>query len=228
MKRRFLNIVLILAMALTAVTSVLAQVNQAPSSADDLPMEGANTDNPSHPLGDQQFELRSKGLEAKMNGKVDGPVAEVAKGQFVELERQGEDSIWTVIAEFGPADHLAPILFSGIPGPLHNEIPEPDRSVDNTTIWAPDFNEAYYENLLFSEAPGAVSSPARASASGSPGSPFLPLEDQRVADLAYGMLGVEIYSLSAEELEAVKEKGFLVAVPISIASDQMPRSVQRL
>jgi immune inhibitor A len=29
--------------------------------------------------------------------------------------------------------------------------------VDNSTIWAPDFNEAYYEDLLFSEAPGAVS-----------------------------------------------------------------------
>ena len=29
--------------------------------------------------------------------------------------------------------------------------------MDNTTIWAPDFSQAYYENLLFSEAPGAVS-----------------------------------------------------------------------
>ena len=92
-----------------------------------------------------------------MNGKTSGPVAEVAKGQFVELEREGEDSIWTVIGEFGPLDHPAPILYSGVPGPLHNEIPEPDRAVDNTTIWAPDFTEAYYEDLLFSEAPGAVS-----------------------------------------------------------------------
>jgi immune inhibitor A len=100
---------------------------------------------------------KRQGFEAKVNGKTSGPVAEVAKGQFVELERLGEDSIWTVIAEFGPDDHPAPILYSGIPGPLHNEIPEPDRSVDNSTIWTPDFNEAYYENLLFSEAPGAVS-----------------------------------------------------------------------
>jgi len=92
-----------------------------------------------------------------MNGKTNGPVAEVAHGQFVELEREGEDLIWTVLGEFGPDDHPAPILYSGIPGPLHNEIPEPDRSVDNTTIWAPDFTEAYYEELLFSEAPGAVS-----------------------------------------------------------------------
>ncbi|MFN2182072.1 MAG: immune inhibitor A domain-containing protein [Candidatus Promineifilaceae bacterium] len=124
---------------------------------DGLPPEGANTDNPSHPLGDQQKALKQKGFEAKMNGKTNGPVAEVAKGQFVELERQGEDSIWTVVGEFGPLDSPFGILQSGIPGPLHNEIPEPDRTVDNSTIWAPDFSESYYENLLFSEAPGAVS-----------------------------------------------------------------------
>ncbi len=34
---------------------------------------------------------------------------------------------------------------------------QPNRTVDNTTIWAPDFSQAYYENMLFSEVPGAVS-----------------------------------------------------------------------
>jgi immune inhibitor A len=118
---------------------------------------GANTDNPSHPLGEEQAALKQIGVEQKLAGKTSGPVAEVAKGQFVELERQGEDSIFTVIGEFGPLDSPFSILQSGVPGPSHNEIPEPDRSVDNTTIWNPDFTEAYYENLLFSEAPGAVS-----------------------------------------------------------------------
>ena len=28
------------------------------------------------------------------------------------------------------------------PGPLHNEIPEPDRAVNNSTHWVPDFNQA--------------------------------------------------------------------------------------
>jgi immune inhibitor A len=129
----------------------------APGDSKELIMLGANTDAPSHPLGDKQAALKLKAFEAKMNGKAPGPVKEVAKGQFVELEREGEDSIWTVIAEFGNLDSPFVILKSGIPGPVHNEIPEPDRSVDNTTIWAPDFTKAYYENLLFSEAPGAVS-----------------------------------------------------------------------
>ena len=110
-----------------------------------------------HPLKTQQRELREKGLEAKLNGKAYGKTYEVARGQYVELAREGEGAIWTVLGEFGPLDHPAPILFSGVPGPLRNQIPQPDRSVDNTTIWAPDFTEAYYENLLFSEAPGAVS-----------------------------------------------------------------------
>ncbi len=29
--------------------------------------------------------------------------------------------------------------------------------MDNSTIWSPDFNQSYYQDLLFSEAPGAVS-----------------------------------------------------------------------
>ena len=158
MKTAYFKMLLILALLLVAVVPVVGatsgSANQIPEG---IPPEGANNDNPSHPLGDQQNALRVQALASQMNGKTSGPVAEVAKGQFVQLERQGEDSIWTVIAEFGPQDHPAPILYSGIPGPLHNEIPEPDRTVDNTTIWTPDFTEAYYENLLFSEAPGAVS-----------------------------------------------------------------------
>ena len=77
------------------------------------------------------------------------------KGQFVELAFEGEDKILTLLGQFGaePATHvhgaLGTIDHGGAPGPLHNEIPEPDRSVDNTTIWAPDFSRSYYEHLLF-------------------------------------------------------------------------------
>lgn len=154
MKRKFFAVFSVLVLLVAALP---AFAGAAPANPDELIYEGANTDNPSHPLGEKQAALQARGFEAKMNGKTNGPVAEVAKGQFVQLERQGEDSIWTVIAEFGPQDSPFSILKSGIPGPLHNEIPEPDRSVDNTTIWTSDFTEAYYEDLLFSEAPGKVS-----------------------------------------------------------------------
>ncbi len=139
------------------LAAMLPAAAGAANGTEQLPMGGANTDNPSHPLGDKQKALKLRAFEARMNGKTSGPVAEVAKGQFVELEREGEDSIWTVIGEFGNNESPYGILQGGALGPQHNQIPEPDRSVDNTTIWAPDFTPAYYENLLFSEAPGAVS-----------------------------------------------------------------------
>ena len=158
MKAKYFRTLLILALFMLAIVPV---VGAASRNSDDLPdnvlSKGANSDNPSHPLGDAQNALKLQGFEAKMNGKTSGPVAEVAKGQFVELEREGEDSIWTVIGEFGDTESPYGVLQGGVPGPLHNQIPEPDRAVDNTTIWTPDFTEAYYEDLLFSEAPGAVS-----------------------------------------------------------------------
>ena len=129
---------------------------------------GANrSDNLKHPLGEKQNALRQKGLEKVLAGEVTAAgankVVKVAKGQFVELAQTGEDKIWSVLGEFGEgtdethggtrthADH------GGDPGPLHNDIAPPDRSVDNTTIWTEDFSQPYYEDLLFSRTRGDVS-----------------------------------------------------------------------
>ena len=111
-------------------------------------------DDRAHPKGDAQRALKQRALEARLAGKSSGKTHRVANGQYVELEREGEDSIWTVVGEFGTLAH--PQL-GGLPGPLHNQIPQPNRAVDNTTIWTPDFSRAYYETLLFDDAPGAVS-----------------------------------------------------------------------
>jgi immune inhibitor A len=65
------------------------------------------------------------------------------------------DKILTLLGEFGNQkathDHgsLGTISHGGTDGPLHNQIPQPNRSVDNTTIWTPDFSRNYYQNLLF-------------------------------------------------------------------------------
>ena len=70
-------------------------------------------------------------------------------------------SILTVLGEFGPAQATGHPAshgnHGGTAGPAHNTIPEPDRSEDNSSIWTGDFSEAYYEDLLFSEAKGDVS-----------------------------------------------------------------------
>lgn len=120
--------------------------------------DNGKADNLEHPLGKKQSELRKQGLQKLLKGQVQakGPnkVVQVAKGQFVELARQGEDKIFTVVAEFG--SQINP-TYGGTAGPQRNQIPQPDRNVDNTTIWKADFNKAHYETMLFSSAPGAVS-----------------------------------------------------------------------
>jgi immune inhibitor A len=155
-------------LALVCLAAMLTAVNTTASSAapssqtqsDELPnYAGGDTDDLSNPLSDAQRELRSTALEARLLGKIptDRTVAEVAKGQFVELAQEDDDLIFTILGEFGDLESPFGILQGGLTGPQHNEIPEPDRSVDNSTIWEPDFSQDYYEDLLFSDAPGAVS-----------------------------------------------------------------------
>jgi len=139
MKAKWFNVFVITVMLAIAIVPV---VGAAPAGAQG-DGNSAKLDNIPFPRGQQQAALRSLALQAKLLGKTTGSIHEVADGQFAELERTGEDSIWTVLGEF---NDLA-----------HNTIPEPDRSVDNTTIWTSDFSEPYFEDLLFSEAPGAVS-----------------------------------------------------------------------
>ena len=105
--------------------------------------EGRQRDDRIDTLSKQQRFLRKKAKISELKGRAYGRSHEVARGQFVELERQGEDSIWTVLGEFNDYPH--------------NNIPEPNRSVNNTTIWTPDFNRDYYLDMLFAEDPGVNS-----------------------------------------------------------------------
>jgi immune inhibitor A len=115
------------------------------------------SDNLTSPLAEKQSALRAVGLQRLASGQLPAgtKVAKIAKGQYVQLAREGEDSIWTVLGEFGAQINPDPRLDGdGAVGPLHNQIPQPDRTVDNTTIWASDFNRPHYEDLLFDDAAG--------------------------------------------------------------------------
>jgi immune inhibitor A len=65
--------------------------------------------------------------------------------------------VFTIIAEFGNERYPHP-LFSGpapdgtpttYDGPLHNQIPAPNRAIDNSTLWQADYNKAHYEDMYF-------------------------------------------------------------------------------
>ena len=79
-----------------------------------------------------------------------------AKDQYVELQRERTDKIFVVLAEFGNERHpsfpdkdtdpntAGPTTFDG---PLHNQIPAPDRSADNSTVWQADYSPDHYREL---------------------------------------------------------------------------------
>jgi immune inhibitor A len=155
MRRHFLAL---LSGALVLVLSIGVGVSVAASSQTSAsdPGDVTGTDNLSHPLGEKQNALRQVALEKVAKGEIPKgtKVGQVAKGQYVELAREGEDSILTILGEFG--NQINPAT-GGTPGPVHNQIPQPDRNVDNTTIWAADFSQSYYTKLLFDDSAGANS-----------------------------------------------------------------------
>jgi immune inhibitor A len=120
------------------------------------PLNGSlGPDDIPHPLGAQRRALVSEGIQAQLSGgNVANGVYKTKSGKYVELERTSEDAIFTLLGEFGP--NPSP-YFGGPPGPLHNEIAEPDRAFDNVTIWVEDFSRPYFQNLLFSSEDGANS-----------------------------------------------------------------------
>ncbi len=99
-------------------------------------------------------DLRQQALEQRLrDGGRGGPVERVGKGAYARVAQEGKDRIFVVLAEFGDDVHSAyPDGESDAQrddGPLHNEIPKPDRSTDNSTLWEKDYDRAYYEKMYF-------------------------------------------------------------------------------
>src|SRR3954467_3631948 len=144
--RRTMRRVLSVAVGAALLAAVPATASAAPpeNAPDNAP---ARVDDLSSPLSDKQRDLRAAAVEKVVAGEVtptgNNKVVKVANGQYVELAQEGSDAIWTVLGEFSDLGH--------------NRIPQPDRSVDNTTIWAKDFSPAYFNKLLYSTTAGDTS-----------------------------------------------------------------------
>jgi immune inhibitor A len=158
--------VLALAGTLSVVSAAPAQPDAGKKEKDHAAQGGPHNIQTS--LSKKQFGLKQQALKDKLAGKAVGKVHEVAKGQFVEMALEKTDRIFVVIAEFGNARHIqfpSPGDPCTVPppfvcfnpdgtaatyvGPLHNSIPEPDRAVDNSTLWQADYNQAHYDNMYF-------------------------------------------------------------------------------
>ena len=119
--------------------------------------------------GTAKVQTRGASKVVKLGREASTPAVKDAKGrtiapattgadQYVELAREKTDKIFVILAEFGNERHPSypdqdtdkntggPTRFDG---PLHNEIPQPDRTTDNHTNWEPDYSADYFRKLYF-------------------------------------------------------------------------------
>ncbi|MEU3397776.1 immune inhibitor A domain-containing protein [Streptomyces filamentosus] len=120
------------------------------------------------PFSKQQAQQRKAALEqvlkgeAKVENRGGSKVVKLDAKKYVELGREKTDKIFTILVEFGDQVDNTTLVdrkdddttelkpkFGGTPGPLHNAIAEPDRTVDNSTEWKADFNQQHFQDMYF-------------------------------------------------------------------------------
>src|SRR3954454_1552454 len=98
--------------------------------------------------------------------KAGAKAAKAAKNQYVELSREKTDKVFVVLAEFGdqrdpryPDQDTDPTVPGPktFNGPLVNQIPQPDRNVDNSTVWQPSYDKAHFQQLYYGQGKGVES-----------------------------------------------------------------------
>ena len=165
-----------LTMGQTAVATPTQDQNQGAPSVSGEPRPVAQDELP-NPLEDKRRALREEAVSQVLNGeatpqkrgkstvvKLGGEFGRGARdkgrkpAEYVEVARQSTDRVFVVLAEFGNERHpsypdqdtdpdtAGPTRFDG---PLHNQIPQPDRSKDNSTVWKADYNRAHFEKTYF-------------------------------------------------------------------------------
>ena len=153
MNRRSVALLGGLAVSALAATGLQSPASAAPLSHDGATQGGATasphrSDDRPGPLTKQERALRKAALEKIAKGQAspnaDG-VVKLGKDKFVETRTRPQDTIFTVLAEFG--DQFDSKL-GDVAGPSHNEITPPDRDVDNSTVWTQDFSRDHFVELF--------------------------------------------------------------------------------
>jgi immune inhibitor A len=135
-----------------------AMRGDAPSQADG-PTTAAQhrPDNRPGPLTAERQKLREAAVQALASGTATKR-AQTGGGSVVKLGKSGGEvkaveffdnkkqaNVLSILSEFG--DTVVG-RYGGTAGPQHNEIPAPDRTMDNSTTYEADYNPAYYEELF--------------------------------------------------------------------------------
>ncbi|NMM23898.1 MAG: protease, partial [Phycicoccus sp.] len=159
MKRRTLRVLTGVAVTALAVSTlqIPAQAANAPTDRDPAATQAKKSDDLKSPLGEKQRALREKATQqlikgiAKIETKGGQKVINVG-GEYVQYDVEREESIFTILADFGKKTKKATL---GTAGPLNNQIVAPDRiwdgsaTDDNSTYWINNFNKGHYQDLMF-------------------------------------------------------------------------------
>jgi immune inhibitor A len=95
-----------------------------------------------------------------------------SQDQYVELSREKTDKIFVVLTDFGTERHpdypdkdLEPSIEGPktFEGPENNQIPAPERAVDNSTVWQPSYDQKHFQDLYFGQGDEAGSGGATES-----------------------------------------------------------------
>jgi immune inhibitor A len=148
--RRTRGLLAVAAASVTVVSGVaFAPAAIAAPAEDPTPAAAQRLDNRPGPLTERQNERRKAAQKLILSGQAspgeDG-VVQLGPDKYYQAAITGTDRVFTILSEFG--DQGSGKLGT-TPGPLHNQIPEPDRTVNNSTHWVEDFNKASYEDLFF-------------------------------------------------------------------------------
>jgi immune inhibitor A len=149
-----------------------APAQAAPVQGDKEPKANNRAHDLPNPLGDAQRALREEAVQKLVKGeattetrggqrviKLKGNAkakkgSKAAKDRFVSYPVEREEDIFTVLSDFGTQTKPAT---GGTAGPVHNQIPSPDRkwdgsaTDDNSTYWTSDFNTQHYKDMMFGQ-----------------------------------------------------------------------------
>lgn len=155
------------AISALAMTALHAPAQAAPMGPDQDPVNATSQpDNLPNPLGDAQAKLREEAVTKLVKGEATtetrggqrvikiakNPKDPKSKDKYVSYPVDREEDIFTVLTDFGT--QVKPGQ-SAAPGPVHNQIPQPDRTWDgsatddNSTYWIPNFSRDHYVDMMF-------------------------------------------------------------------------------
>jgi immune inhibitor A len=114
------------------------------------------SDNFFSPNAAAKAELRRQAVNEQIAKRVkSGRTHQVANGQYVDFPVERTDRIFVMLVEYGvKGGYVTSPANPGLSqaaGPLHNTIAEPNRAVNNTTIWQADYNREHYVDMYFNQ-----------------------------------------------------------------------------